>query len=68
MWSPLERIKEMKADFDKVSFFILKGNKLPYEEANRLLINLLKAMDIEDSAPEDEITADTALQLQSFNF
>ena len=45
-----------------------KKNKLPYEEANRLLINLLKAMDIEDSAPEDEITADTASQLQSFNF
>ena len=35
---------------------IVKGNKLQYGPANSLLSNLLKAMNLEDTSPEDEIT------------
>ena len=47
-----------KADIDSLKI-IAKGNKLLQNgPANGLLISILKAMNLEDSSPEDEITLD----------
>ena len=47
-----------KADIDSLKI-IAKGNKLLQKgPANGLLISILKAMNLEDSSPEDEITPD----------